>query len=661
MTDVLSCHAATGVLASFNTAGVLAPSDVHVARRLGWLAGVTDESVLLAAALAVRAPRLGHVCVDLATIAGTASSELEDPVDVRMLPWPDPELWSSSVEASAVVKGAPVRVDGTAAGASPSPVGGKLAGAPLRLEGTVLYLDRYWAAEVQVAAELLARSVAAVAPVDVGVLTAGLARLFPPQAAADAEPDLQRMAAAVAVLRQFAVIAGGPGTGKTTTVARVLALVYEQATASGSRPPLVALAAPTGKAASRLEEAVHAEAATFPVSAEVRDRLLGLRGMTLHRLLGRKPGSSSRFRHDRRNRLAHDVVIVDETSMVSLSLMARLVEAVRSDARLVLVGDPEQLASVEAGAVLGDLVGPAGVGLVMQPAAHKELTTLSGVTVAASPPPSDTPIGDGIVTLRRVHRFGGGIADLAAAIQAGDPDATVGLLAGGDPAVTWLPVDLGAGHPGLPLVREAAVEAGRRVASAARSRDAGAALEALGAFRVLCAHRRGPAGAVTWMEKVRGWLAAEIEDFGAEGEWYAGRPLLVTANDYSLRLFNGDTGVVVVSETGRLAAAFERAGEIIEVSPTRLASVDTVYAMTVHKGQGSQFDAVAVLLPDPDSPILTRELLYTAVTRARERVIVAGTEDSVRTAVGRPIARSSGLGRRLWKDAAVRPGPVTQA
>jgi exodeoxyribonuclease V alpha subunit len=246
-----------------------------------------------------------------------------------------------------------------------------------------------------------------------------------------------------------------------------------------------------------------------------------------------------------------------------------------------------------------------------------------------------------------VHRYGGGIAALAAAIQAGDDDTAVGLLGGGAPDVTWVPVDVSA-RPDVGPVRAAAVEAGRGVVEAAREGRAGDALRALGSFRVLCAHRHGPAGAVTWMGNVAGWLVAEIEGFGAEGDWYAGRPLLVTANDYSLRLYNGDTGVVVLSETGRMAAAFERGGEIVEVSPTRLAAVDTVYAMTVHKSQGSQFDRVAVLLPDPDSPVLTRELLYTAVTRARQRVIVAGTEESVRAAVTRPIARSSGLARRLW-------------
>ena len=194
--------------------------------------------------------------------------------------------------------------------------------------------------------------------------------------------------------------------------------------------------------------------------------------------------------------------------------------------------------------------------------------------------------------------------------------------------------------------------AGATVVAAARAGDAAAALGALGAFRVLCAHRRGPHGVATWTARIEGWLAAEDAGFAAQGRWYAGRPLLVTENDHELRLYNGDTGVVVRRADDRVGAAFERSGEIVSFSPTRLGAVDTVYAMTIHKSQGSQFQTAAVLLPEPGSRILTRELLYTAATRAQRRLILAGTEDSVRAAVQRPVARASGLGRRLWGDLA---------
>jgi exodeoxyribonuclease V alpha subunit len=509
---------ATGALREFNAAGVLAPADVHVAQRLAALGGEPNEHVALAAALAVRGPRLGHVYVDLATIRDTATVDAEEPVDLAALPWPDD--WIEAVARSPLVGD----------------------GRPLRLEGTALYLDRYWREERQVARDLLALG------------------------------------------DRLEVIAGGPGTGKTTLVARKLARMLEE----GADASLVALAAPTGKAAARLTEAVHEEGPA----------LLALEASTLHRLLGWRPGSHSRFRHDRANRLPHDVVIVDETSMVSLSLMARLVEAVRPDARLILVGDPGQLTSIEAGAVLGDIV-----------AASKD-----------------------IVVLDRVHRFGGAIAEVAGAIRRGDADATIEALAG----ITWT-TDPDA-------VREGAVACFRAVAEAAREGDGLRAIQALGGFRILCAHRRGPHGVTGWTERVERWLAHD--GLAADGEWYAGRPLLVTENDYGLGLYNGDTGVVIADGDGRLRAVFERG----EFSPTRLGAVDSVYAMTVHKSQGSQFDTAAVLLPDAASPILTRELLYTAVTRARNELILVGDEAAVRAAVGRPVARASGLAARLSRS-----------
>jgi exodeoxyribonuclease V alpha subunit len=433
------------------------------------------------------------------------------------------------------------------------------------------------------------------------------------------------------VRRGLAVVAGGPGTGKTTTVARIVALLAEQAAAAGTAPPLIALAAPTGKAAARLEEAVHRQAAELPVDAAVREQLLATTASTLHRLLGWRPGSRSRFRHDRSSRLPHDVVIVDETSMVSLTLMARLLEAVRPDARLVLVGDPDQLASIEAGAVLGDVVGPA--------------------TGDGGAPSGAGALADGIVVLDRVHRFGAGIAAVADAVRRGDADAAVAALGAGAGGVTWIAQD-GAGaeaDAALAPVRAAATGAGRDVIAAARAGRAQDALRALGDFRLLCAHRRGPHGVSTWMPHVERWLAPEIDAAGGRAAHdYPGRPLLITANDYDLNLFNGDTGVVVAEDDGRLVAAFERRGGLALVRPNQLGAVETVYAMTVHKSQGSQFRTAAVIVPPPTSRILTRELLYTAVTRAREQLIVVGSEEALRAAVARPAARASGLGARLW-------------
>jgi len=286
----------------------------------------------------------------------------------------------------------------------------------------------------------------------------------------------------------------------------------------------------------------------------------------------------------------------------------------------VLVGDPGQLTSIEAGAVLGDIVGPA----------------TGGAT-----------IGAGIVVLNRVHRFGGAIASVADAVRRDDPDAAIEALADAPGEVTWIPVDA-ADPDALAPIHDGAVAAARELIDAARAGDARQALASLAAFRVLCAHRRGPYGVASWTDRIERWLAAEVGGFGTEGRWYAGRPLLMTENDYGLRLYNGDTGVLVAGADGRVSAAFERRGEIVEFSPSRLAAVDTVYAMTIHKSQGSQFDTAAVLLPDPTSHILTRELLYTAVTRARRGLILAATEETIRAAISRPVARASGLRWRLW-------------
>jgi exodeoxyribonuclease V alpha subunit len=614
-----------GSLQAFNYAGVLSASDVHVALRLARLSAGSDEVVSLGAAFAARAPRLGNVCVDLATIHATADADTDMPADLAALPWPDPATWAVRMAGSAIVG-----VD-----------------RPLHLEGTTLYLDRMWADESLVATTLCERSEGSPLGVDTELLRQGLEELF------DDDAD-QRMAAATAVLRRLSVIAGGPGTGKTTTVARVLALLDAQALAAGQRPPLVALAAPTGKAAARLEDAVRQGAGALAIDQDRRDRLQDLTGKTLHRLLGFNGSNRTRFRHDRLNRLPHDVVVVDETSMVSLSLMARLLEAVRPDARLILVGDPEQLASVEAGAVLGDIVGPASLGPCMPTVARHELADVTGVPVPEGEGGDAAPFGQGIMVLRNVHRFGHAIASLAGAIRRGESDKAMDLLRAGDPDVQWIATDAAATTPGdamLSDVRRLAVDTGRAVIASARAGRAQEAIDALGSFRLLCGHRRGPEGVATWMDHIENWLHADVEGFTTGSDWYVGRPLIVTQNDYGLDLYNGDTGVVVESEGGRLVAAFERRGAIAEVSPTRLAAVDTVYAMTVHKSQGSQYEAVAFLVPSLDSRVLTRELLYTAVTRARDRLIVVGNEQSIGAAIERPITRASGLRQALWGDA----------
>jgi exodeoxyribonuclease V alpha subunit len=636
-------------LAPFATAGILGLSDIHVARWV--LTRHHDDAVGLAAALAVRALRLGNVCLDITRVRHTitvdsagaagAGPEEADPADEADLPWPQVDTWLGALRAS------PAVADGDTDPAR----------RPLRLVGDRLYLDRSWRQERLVAADLARRAATPAANVDTGVLAAGLARLYPGEG-----PDLQRLAAAAAVVRHCSVLAGGPGTGKTTTAARILALLDGQATAAGASLPRVALAAPTGKAAARLQQSVNAEAALVDVPADLRRRLAGLEATTLHRLLGRRPGPEGRFYHDRRNRLPHDVVVVDETSMVSLALLAALVDALRADTRLVLLGDPEQLASVEAGAVLADIVGPVTDGLVMGAPTRSVLTTVTGHRVDAAEPPPGVGIGNGIVVLRRVHRFGAVIAALAEAVQAGDPDETVHLLDGSHPELTWVQdgpgiTDLGdPGAAGLAGIRRAVVAAGGAVLDAAAGGDARAALASLATLRILCAHRRGPHGVAAWADRVDGWLIRALGDRRSAEAWYVGRPILVTANDPELGLANGDVGVVLRRPDGERRVAFHRHDDVIDVSPARLRAYETVHAMTIHKSQGSQFDHVVVVLPEPGSPLLTRQLFYTAVTRARHGVTVVSSEAAIRIAVATRIARASGLADRLWGLTDPSPG-----
>lgn len=564
----LEAIAAEGLLRAFTDAGVFEAADVHVAQRLTALAGEPDEAVALAVALLVRALRSGSVCVDLRAVAAQ--------VGVADLPWPDPAGWMAAVRASPLLGSPPV----------------------LRLFGELVYLDRYWLEEQQVCADLLALS----APGARGDAP-DLDRLFPPGY------EEQRAAAEIAVSQAVTVLTGGPGTGKTTTVARLLALLAGQAESAGQPRPRMALAAPTGKAAARLAEAVAAEVRRL--DAADRGRLAGLPATTLHRLLGSRPDTSVRFKHNRGNRLPHDVIVVDETSMVSLTMMARLLEAVRPDTRLILVGDPDQLASVEAGAVLADLV--------------DGLTARADVRVAA---------------LRTPHRFGESIGALAEAIRLGDADRVLGLLRAGGEHIEWLDSD----GP-TERLRAVLVAHALRVRQAAVLGAPEAALASLDEHRLLCAHRHGPFGVSRWNRQVERWLTEETGQ-QPSSPWYAGRPLLVTANDYGLKVYNGDTGVVVAGGDG-LRAVIAGAGGTLNFATSRLTDIETMHAMTIHKSQGSQADEVTVLMPPEDSRLLTRELFYTAVTRAKAKVRVAGTEASVRAAIERRAVRATGLAQRL--------------
>ncbi len=615
-------HAATLVrgavepLRSFNRAGVLAPVDVHVATTLARLANEHGHAVLLAAALAVRAPRLQHVHVDLSTVRAAVAPEEDALVALDELDWPDVGAWPETVAASPLVA-VGAHADGDTDDAR-----------PLRLVGTRLYLDRYWRYEQFVAEALRHRASSDPAVLDDEGLRAALRRVLPGE-----DQQGPRAAVALAATRRLAVLAGGPGTGKTTTIARLLAVLDVLAAERGAPLPRVALASPTGKASARLGEAIAGLAATLDVPEESRERLASAEPRTLHRLLGRRM-NSGRFRHDRRHPLPHDVIVVDEASMVSLGLVAGLLDAVRPDARVVLVGDPDQLLSVEAGAVLGDIVGPA----MRRP---RSGTPDAGGAPTGGPDAASSAIAQSVAVLDTVYRFGGGIAELADAIRAGRPETVVETLRRERGDVDWLP------DRDETVLRDIVEHRGHELLGAARNGDAAGALAALGRLQVLCAHRRGPYGIEHWGALQERWLAPL--GFDSARTWHPGRPVIITRNDPQLGVNNGDTGVTLATDAG-LVVALDALAE--PVAPARLEDVETVHAMTIHKSQGSQFEHVVVVLPETDSPLLSRELLYTAVTRAQTKVTVVGSEDAVRAAVARRVQRASGLREALWDDVA---------
>ena len=640
---------------------ILTSLDFHFASFMTRLSEVANPELFLAAALVSKFTVEGHTCLDLSSVAG---KPLLRENNLAQCFCPELLSWRTILEQSTVV-GKPGDFR------------------PLILDDqSRLYLFRYWEYEKKLADGIRNRAQQNAAGVDLHLLAEGLERLF--QKTEENDTDWQKVAAATSVLKKFSVISGGPGTGKTFTVVKILTLLLEQAKNQKLR---IVLAAPTGKGAARLQEAVKNAKINLLFSEGIKQAIPD-EASTIHRLLGSIIGSPY-FRYNAKTQLPVDVLVIDEVSMVSLSLMAKVQDAVPLNARMILLGDKDQLASVEPGSVLGDICDTGKMHSFSQPhcdtlkqvnlfiPSHSEADSYqvafksrsrqrrgidAGVHFSASRSMTRSQqrytdegdlvsgIQDSIVQLQKSYRFEkeSGIKELSEAVNYGDNNRALSLLQNENyPAITWktLPAP-----KNLPLHLKERILKGWE--EYLKTRDPKKALSLFEQHRILCALREGPYG-VNYLNSLVEQQLRKEKLIVNHPKWYSGRPLMITHNDYSLRLFNGDVGIVLpdAENSDELRAFFPTSeGNIRKFSLLRLPDHETVYALTIHKSQGSEFNEVLVILPDTPSPILTRELIYTAITRAKKRVEIWGSEEIFRTAVSSRIERSSGLRKTLWRE-----------
>lgn len=599
----------------------------------------TDMSIALLGALVSQQSGEGHVCLDLA--------DLDVVLDNLKLPAPWHESLRDVPALQALLTASIVAAEASEDSAT-----------PLVLDGTRLYLRRYWVYERSIAQIIGQRLHTPLA--DVPGLGEGLQRLFPDRGEAVQWP---RVACALAARGAVTVITGGPGTGKTTAVVRLLGLLQTLQLAMHDRPLRMRLAAPTGKAAARLNASISEQIAALDIDDRVR-ATIPTEVVTLHRLLGARP-DSRRFSYHAGNPLHLDVLVIDEASMIDLELMAAVLDALPAHVRLILLGDKDQLSSVEAGAVLGDLCTRAETGHYAHDTADW-LRDLTGDDVSPWMRADATALDQHVVMLRHSYRFaaGSGIGRLASLINAGDTGRALALLAQPPQDIRWQDtandgeaLEQGVLDPEIGYAAYLRQLLATRPTRRSRREDyehwATSVLDAFSHFQLLCAVRRGPFGTEAWNARIAK-LLHEQNLIETEHGWYEGRPIIITHNDYALGLMNGDIGIAlrVPDDTGvlRLRVAFPSASGMRFLPHTRLGAFEPAYALTVHKSQGSEFAHAALILPDEDTAVVTRELVYTAITRAKTRFSLFASPAALTSAIERRTRRRSALALRLAND-----------
>jgi exodeoxyribonuclease V alpha subunit len=609
------------------TLGLLSALDHQFSSRLSSLYDESSPSVRWALAIASRQEAAGHVCADLRRLdaVGLTTESGADATPFSVLAANDSvEDWIEEISASSLVE--------VISSQSRRPTHPR----PLVLDDRGrLYLRRSYESQRALAALVDARSQGPDFAIDWGLAEAGIERLVEATASGDASA---KVALRTALARSLAIVTGGPGTGKTTMVARLVALLIEQALANRAPPPRVRLLAPTGKAAATMTSSFDRQRESLEIDSEIRNAMM-ITAETVHRALYRQTRRDA-FGRPSSVLLAEDIVVVDEASMVDLESMTRLFAACQSVGRVVLLGDPAQLASVDSGAVLSELC---------EGTDQAQDSAMPAPDFRERAGKEDVPVGlrDSIVTLRTSHRFSesGGIGRLAEAIRQGDADAVLAVL--DDPSVPEVRrFDIGS----IEAVHARLIEASRgihREIEVAGALDA--KLERMGRYRVLCAHRRGPLGVEALCGVLDETAASERHTTRRAG-WWLGRMLLITRNAPDQDLWNGDVGLIEETQQGLRAIFSDGRGGVRTLSAGRMPAHESAIAMSVHKSQGSEFDVIDLVLGDVTSRLMTRELLYTGVTRARLRLNIHASENVLRDAVERGVARDSGLGEMLWAN-----------